>query len=331
MLRIFNNSQLYTIQSPTYGLGFDMPVSGADTAGATKVFSHDHAVYQGFTGSIGATYNVTDRLSLKANFARGYRAPNVAEISANGVHPGTNQYQIGNAAFKPEFNLQPDLGLAYNSRYALLTVDIFYNYIQNYIYNQNIDSVIVPGNQTFVYEAARAQLYGGEIGLDVHPIKSLHLDNGLSLVYADFLGKKGQVVADSERYLPQIPPLHGYSEARYDFNIKKLRLKNAFVKVGVTYYAAQNRYYAAFGTETRTAGYGLLNAGVGGSLTGKKGQTVVRIFVLGNNLLNNAYQDNLSRLKYFEFYPNNFTGHDGIYNMGINIQIKLDFPLEFKI
>jgi len=51
---------------------------------------------------------------------------------------------------------------------------------------------------------------------------------------------------------------------------------------------------------------------------------------LASNLLNTAYQDHLSRLKYFEFYPNS-TGHNGIYNMGRNISVKLDFPLAFKI
>ena len=63
----------------------------------------------------------------------------------------------------------------------------------------------------------------------------------------------------------------------------------------------------------------------------KKGKIIVSVYLLGSNLLNKAYQDALSRLKYFEFYPNNPTGHDGIYNMGRNVSVKLDFPLEFKI
>ena len=332
--RIFDNQQLYTKPNPT--TGFDMPVTGADTVGASKVFSNYHALYQGLSGSIGATYNVTSQLCIKLNLARGFRAPNIAEISANGVHPGTNIYQLGNT-FKPEFSLQPDLGIAFSSKYVAFSADVFYNYLQNYIYNQKLlgvngqDSVIVAGNQTFQFESARGQLYGAELSLDIHPLKSLHFDNGLSLVYGDFLGKKGQAVADSERYLPLIPPLHGTSEVRYDFSIKAAHLLNSFVKVGIVYYAAQNRVYSAFGTETRTPGYALLNAGLGTSLTNKKGKTIVSVYLLGSNLLNTAYQDHLSRLKYFEFYPNNPTGHSGIYNMGRNISVKLDFPLDFKI
>ncbi len=333
-VRYFNNQQLYTDPNPT--TGFDMPVA-ANTSGATKVFSNYSTTFQGLSGSIGATYNVNEKLALKLNFARGYRSPNISEISANGVHPGTNIYQIGNPDFKPEFSLQPDLGLSYSSKYVAFTADVFYNYIQNYIYNQKLvgangkDSVIVAPNQTFQFQSARAQLYGGEVSLDIHPVHQLHIENSLSLVYGDFLGEKGHAVGDSERYLPFIPPLHGISEVRYDFNIKKGQIVNAFAKIGVTYYAKQNRAYTAFGTETPTPGYALLNAGVGAGFANKKGKTIMSLYVLGSNLLNSAYQDHLSRLKYFEFYPNNFTGHNGIYNMGTNISIKVNFPLDFNI
>jgi iron complex outermembrane receptor protein len=333
-VRIFNNDQLYTKANPA--TGFDMPVASTDTAG-TRIFAKTHSTFQGLTGSIGATYNANKELAIKFNFARGFRAPNISELSANGVHPGTNIYQLGNSDFKPEYSWQADFGLSYSTKYVALGADVFYNYIQNYIYNQKLsginghDSIIVAPNQTFQFQQASAQLYGGEISLDIHPIKSLHIDNGLSLVYADFLGSRGHAVADSERYLPSIPPLHGTSEVRFDFKIKKAHIVNGFVKVGVAYYARQNRIYSAFGTETSTPGYALLNAGFGGGFTDKKGRTVLNLYVLGSNLLNSAYQDHLSRLKYFEPYPNNTSGYSGIYNMGTNITIKVVVPLEFNI
>ena len=326
-VRIFSNDQLYTKPNPT--TGFDMPVSGADTVGGTKIFSGYRTTYSGFTGSIGATYNLNKEVALKFNFARGFRAPNISEISANGVHPGTGIYQMGNPNFKPEFSLQPDLGLSYSTKYVVLGADVFYNYIQNYIYNQSLDSTIVKGNQTFQFQQANALLYGGELSLDIHPVKSLHIDNALSLVYADFLGSKGKAVPDSMKYLPQIPPLHGKTEVRYDFKIKNAHIVNAFVKVGVTYFAKQGRIFSAYGTETPTPGYALLNAGFGGGFTDKKGKTIMSLYVLGSNLLNTSYQDNMSRLKYMD--PNNAVGPKGIYNMGIDISIKVVVPLEFNI
>jgi len=57
---------------------------------------------------------------------------------------------------------------------------------------------------------------------------------------------------------------------------------------------------------------------------------MVTVSFLGNNLFNVAYQSGLNRLKYFEPYPGNFTGHNGIYNMGRNFSFRVDVPLRFK-
>ena len=333
-VRSFNNDALYTKTNSI--TGFDMPVYGADTVGADKPFSKYSQTFSGASGSIGATYNFNEKLSLKANVARGFRAPNISEISANGVHPGTNIYQIGNDNFKPEFSLQEDIGFVFSSKYAVIQLSLFNNFINNYIYNQKLngvngqDSVIVAGNQTFKFQSSRANLFGGELNIDLHPYKSVHFENSLSVVYGNNKGVKGKSVADSEKYLPFIPPLHGTSELRYDFEIKSARIKHAFVKAQMEYYANQDQIFAAYSTETRTPGYTLFNAGVGGSITDKAGKTICSIYMMGNNLFDVAYQDHLSRLKYFEPYPSDARGH-GIYNMGRNISFKLDFPLNYNL
>jgi iron complex outermembrane receptor protein len=54
---------------------------------------------------------------------------------------------------------------------------------------------------------------------------------------------------------------------------------------------------------------------------------IANINVLGNNIFDVAYQSHLSRLKYFEEYPDNPTGRSGIYNIGRNISFKLIVPL----
>ena len=43
------------------------------------------------------------------------------------------------------------------------------------------------------------------------------------------------------------------------------------------------------------------------------------------NLFDRAYQSHLSRLKYVEATP--YKGHQGIYNMGRNITMKLVVPV----
>lgn len=330
-LRAYSNDALYTAANPS--TGFDMAVAGPSYTGASQVFSSYKKTFSGVTGSIGATYNFSDRFSVKANLARGFRAPNISEISSNGVHPGTNIYQLGNDHFQPEFSLQEDLGFVFSSRYAVVQLNLFNNSIHNYIYNQKLtgvngrDSVIVAGNQTFQFLSGKANLYGGELSVDLHPVRALHFENSISLVYGVNKGTATEKVTDSTQYLPLIPPAHGTSELRMDFTSKALHLTHGFVKAQVEYYAAQNRIYSAYGTETATPGYTLLNAGIGGSFTNKSGKTFVSVYLMANNLFNTGYQDHLNRLKYFEEYPGNPSGRDGIYNMGRNIALKLDFPI----
>jgi iron complex outermembrane receptor protein len=333
--RSFNNDELYTGSNAV--TGFDMPVYGKDTVGANKVFSGYNKVFLGFSGSVGATYNFSDRIAVKANISKGFRAPNISEISANGVHPGTNIYQIGNENFKSEFSTQEDIGFVYSSKTAVIELNLFNNFINHYIYNTKLigingsDSVIIPGNQTFQFQSSKAELYGGELSADIHPFKNIHFENAISAVYAINKGSDaGKAVADTEKYLPFIPPLHGISELRFDFDCKTMNIKKGFVKLQMEYYSNQNRIFSAYGTETRTPGYTLFNASIGGNFVNKNNKTVVSLYIMANNIFDIAYWDHLSRLKYFTAYPSDSREH-GIYNMGRNIAVKIDFPLNFDL
>jgi len=334
--RSFSNFQLYTAPDPV--TGFDKPVYGQDTAGADLHFVRYSHTFSGFTGSIGATYNFTEQFSLKANLSRGFRAPNIAEIGANGVHPGTGIYQIGSGDFKPEFSFQQDLGLEYTSRYAGATLSVFNNTISNYIYNQRLvssnggDSLNgTPPVPTYKFQQGKAQLYGGEFSLDIHPVKALHFENTVSAVYALNKGIDPKLRTDSNRYLPFIPPVHGLSELRMDWESRSHHIVNGFVKVQVAWYASQNRAYLADNTETATAGYALFNAGIGAGITNGRGKTLFNLYIMGNNLFDVAYFDHLSRLKYFLYSPTDTNPAHGIHNMGRNIALKIDFPLNFDL
>jgi iron complex outermembrane recepter protein len=332
--RSFRNAELDTIGDPSTGL--TMSTDGTGAPGAGRQFPAYSKNFSGVSGSLGATYNFTDRFALKTNIARGFRAPNIAEISANGVHPGTNIYQVGNPDFKPEFSLQEDLGFSYSSPHVVAELSLFNNFISNYIYNQRVATASggdssIGSNQVFQFQAGRAELYGGEVSIDIHPVKKLHFENSLSVVYGDNKGVPGKTLNDSARYLPYIPPTHGISELRYEFNVPGASIVHAFVKTQFEYYAAQNRAFLAYNTETPTPAYNLFNAGIGGSFTDKKGKTIFDLYINGNNLFDVAYFDHLSRLKYFLYSPADTNPGHGIYNMGRNISVKLDFPLDFSI
>jgi iron complex outermembrane receptor protein len=65
-----------------------------------------------------------------------------------------------------------------------------------------------------------------------------------------------------------------------------------------------------------------LSAGTDIQINRKK---VAEFYITANNLLNKAYQNHLSRLKYADV--NVVTGRRGVYNMGRNITFKLVIPI----
>jgi iron complex outermembrane receptor protein len=330
--RIYKNDQMFTRTDPE--TGFYMQVYMPDTVSSLHPFYSFHHTFSGISASLGATYNISEKLLIKSNIARGFRAPNIFEISANGVHNGSRVFQVGNTDFKPEFSLQEDLGISYRSDHLSGDFEIFNNNISNYIFNhklQNVageDSVVVRGNQTFKFQQSGARLYGWEINVDIHPFDWLHFENSLATIYALNTGGKGIQVTNSSRYLPFISPLHLTCELRASYKSKgKHHLSSAFLKFGMEYYDAQKRVFSAYDTETPTSGYILINAGIGADIKNNRGKVIANINVLGNNIFDVAYQSHLSRLKYFEAYQNNSSGRSGIYNMGRNISIKMIFPL----
>ncbi|MBX5438161.1 MAG: TonB-dependent receptor [Thermoflavifilum sp.] len=331
--RYFHQQALYSYPDAQTGL---------DKASPTPLSPGDEPEYQasthhyaGFSGSAGLSYQLTPRLTLKGNIAQGYRAPNIIEISANGAHPGTGMYQLGNSNFKPELSLEEDLGLAYASPHFSVDLSVFNNDIRHYIYNAKVlneagqDSVVIPGYQTFQFRQGHARLYGGELHVDIHPhpLDWLHLETSLSFVNginqdAGHLKFGG----DSAKYLPFIPPLHGFTEIRANLHWHHLPLKNSYFALQAAYYASQNHVLLAYGTETPTPGYTLINLLMGTELTNRKGNSYLQLYLFADNLFNKAYQNHLSRLKYMEPYPNDPRPYHGIYDMGRNIGIRAVVP-----
>lgn len=334
--RLFKNNEMFTRTDPV--TGFIEQVNLPDTSGAEMLFQQYKHAFTGISGSAGATYTFSTKFFIKVNIARGFRAPNISEISANGVHPGTNMYQIGNASFRPEFSLQEDIGVFFSSKYAKGSIEVFNNTIDNYIFNQKLlnhigkDSIYINNIAYYKFQQSRAELYGGEASLDVHPhpLDWLHFENEVSVIYAKNTGGNGIHITDSSKYLPFIPPLHWHSELRADVKHKFRHFSSYFAKLELDRFAKQDRVYLADNTETITSGYTLFGAGIGTDIINKDGKVLLSFDITVNNISDVAYQSHMSRLKYFEQYPNNFSGRSGIYNMGRNIGFKVIVPINYK-
>ncbi len=292
-------------------------------------FTKFNSTFSGISASIGATYQFSESVYAKLNVAKGYRAPNISEIGANGEHEGTGRFEIGNPNLKAESSLQFDIGLGLNSEHITTEIDVFQNSIDNFIFLQKLSSLnggdsITDGANTFEFVQGKATLLGGEISIDIHPhpVHWLHFENSFSFVQATQTNQP-----DSLKNLPMIPAPKLVSELKADITKLGKFISNAYVSVELENYFEQNKFYSAFGTETKTPGYSLINIGLGADIV-RKTKTICSIFISVNNITNVAYQNHLSRLKYAT--ENNTTGRRGVYNMGRNISLKIIIPLDLK-
>ena len=296
--------------------------------------------FSGMTGSVGLAYNLTSHINLRANLSRGFRAPNISELGSNGIHEGTLRYEIGNSKLKPEFSTQFDLGGDYSSEFLTLQLSLFTNFVDNYIFSHRLtdipEGIDAEGNGVYQYTAGDARLVGGELSVELHPHKRIHFENAFSYVDAQLMNQP-----DDTKYLPFTPAPRWTSELKWelihhshttvgrhqhhDVPARRLRLNNLFVSAGIECYLKQSHIYRADETETETPSYTLLNlqAGTDIQIGSKK---LAEFYIIADNLLDKAYQNHLSRLKYADF--NVVTGRQGVFNMGRNITMKLIVPID---
>jgi iron complex outermembrane receptor protein len=303
-------------------------------AGGYARFGAFSKTFSAPSGSAGVSYAYSKHTTFKINFASGYRAPNIAELSANGVHEGAIRYEYGSTALKQESSFQGDLGMEYNSKHISVNAAVFYNYIHNYIFIRKLSAVdgtdsIPTQNNTegfpaFIFSQSNAALTGGELYIDFHPhpLDWLHLENTISYVQGQNL--EG---TDSTRYLPNMPAPRWLVALRAQKKALGKHIGSPYVKLELDHYFEQNQVFSAYGTETSSAAYTLLNASLGFDLL-QKGRTIATVTLAGQNLGDIGYQNHLSRLRFADI--NNVTGRQGIFGMGRNLSLSLSVPLSLR-
>jgi iron complex outermembrane receptor protein len=257
-------------------------------------FSPYYNIFSGFS------YLPNNVLNVKLNIATGMRIANLAELSSNGLHEGVFTYEIGDPQLKNERCISMNVYTAYTKKYFSVVVSPFYNYFLNYIY-------LAPTNEqwfgfpVYRYRQQNAAQYGSEITITANPLKRLLI----SASYAGMISK-----TQDGNYTPFIPAQKISPYIQYQIKTKKLTgLK---IYTAIDYYLAQSNVYIH---EIATPKYFLWNAGLSASFS-KRSKTY-DLSINGNNLLNTAYYDHLSRFKYF-----------GLLNIGRNIAVT--FKMKFN-
>jgi iron complex outermembrane receptor protein len=263
--------------------------------------------YENLSASFGLNYLLAKHLYFYGNIGSGYRAPNMAELTSNGIRLETHRYELGNISFTKEKNLQGEIGLRADYNDISFEASSFYNHINNFIYTQRRGDTL-RGMSVYEFKQANAWIFGGEAKIDVHPTDINWLE--ITSAYSQLEGHLSDAT-----YLPFMPQNKLNNEIILRKNIFTT-IKNTFLRASYVYVYAQNNVAV---NEFKTPAYNLVNLSLGGDI--KLFKQICMITIGANNLLNELYYDHLSRLRPY-----------GVYNMGINgfVSIKVPFTVKTK-
>lgn len=289
------------------GIRYDNKTIDSQVIGLPETAAYRAAIdksYNSASGSLGATYNMSDALLFRVNVATAFRTPNLAELTSNGQHE--TRYELGDNNLNPEKSNEIDLSLHYHK--ANFTIDAagFYNTIKNYIFISPTGDTTKTGLGIFKYMQNNSSLFGGEAGVHFHPqaVNWLHFE----ATYATVIGKQA-----NGDYLPFVPA----NKLKLEFRVDRenmLIFKKPYFSVNSSTAFAQNH---AAPDETATGGYTLIDLSVGGNL--KLNNQLVFVGISASNVLDKKYTDHLSTLKEVNFS-----------NPGRNISLTLKIPFAIK-
>lgn len=261
--------------------------------------------YGNLNYSAGGIYN-GENIVFRINVASGFRAPSTSELLSNGLHEGTQRYELGNPNLKSENANQVDVTFDFHSEHFSVSLNPFFNFINNYIFLSPTDSITedVP---VYEYLQTKAKLYGGEAGLHFHPhnLHWLHIESNLSTVVAK---------DDHGAPLPLIPATRINTMLKAIFSPRGvIQVKDVFLQYLYKFDQHRNSEF-----ETSTPQYQLIHIGTHIDVLTK--EKPIQLSVGIKNLFNTKYIDHLSRLKSME-----------IPNPGINFYVGLNIGITKKI
>ncbi|MEZ4652087.1 MAG: TonB-dependent receptor [Candidatus Eisenbacteria bacterium] len=244
--------------------------------------------YTALSGDVGLVFHPVTDLSLAANVGRGFRAPNLFELLANGPHLGEARYEVGNPALDPEADLNLDGGIRFRNQRFQAELNGYRNQIRDYIYITPTDRMV---GDLRVYEHRQddAVLTGFEVSgtAQVSEMLSLRATHDQVRGTRDF----------DDEPLPLIPPPRttGEVELRMD---RLSWAQSARFGVEGEFHEKQTRR-SEFDLETGAYSLWNVDAAVDKMLGGRS----FRFGVDVRNLLDRSYRSYLSRYKEFALDP----------------------------
>ncbi|WP_229321423.1 TonB-dependent receptor [Larkinella knui] len=268
---------------------------------ANKMLEKPLFIFRNFSGTVGATYSISDKWLSRFNAGTSWRAPNVSELFSDGVHHGAAAYELGDRTLQPEMAYNLNLSTDYTGKKMQAEFGFFYNTIRNYIYlKPQAEPVLTIRGAfpSFKYTQTDALYAGLDASIQAVLVPKLSGTSKLSLLYVQDLILDQPIV--------MTPPNRWENGLRYDFG-RSGRLRDVFAGVGNLWVARQNRVPS--GPQSAHSdflppppAYSLWNLTAGFALPVSASQQVDIGFTV-TNLFNTVYRDYLNRFRYYADDP----------------------------
>jgi iron complex outermembrane receptor protein len=241
--------------------------------------------------SAGASYLLGQDWSLSGRLARGWRAPNVNERFAQGVHHGSAQYERGDSTIGAETKVGPELTLRHGGARVQFEFTAWQSWIDGFIYLRPIPPVqtIRGAFPAFQYTQTDAIMRGLEL------LTSWSATRHVSLVAAGSL-VRGTNQANGDP-LFDLPADRLTLSARYTGDARRT-LHQWHVEVGALLVRQQDQVPPNTIYSLPTDGYALLNLEAGATEVHLGGLAFDAVLSV-RNALNTRYRDYLSRYRLF--------------------------------
>ena len=140
-------------------------------------------VFNSFNYSIGSYYELNDQI-LRLSFTTSFRAPHISEIFSDGVHHGTNRYEIGDQSIGIEKAKQLDLKYRWNSEHFAIVLNPYYQSIDDFISIEETN-LFEEGLKVYNYvQYDEVTISGIELNLHYHPhiLHNLHIEQSYNFI-----------------------------------------------------------------------------------------------------------------------------------------------------
>lgn len=253
------------------------------------------------SGSASARWKIDAQNQLSLAMTQSQRAPQVQELFSNGVHEATRSYEVGNAELGKEVSYNLDLGYRFKADWMTAEVNLFHNWVNNYIFQQRSGEVFnedleaiepscsSPGACLPVLQTGQndAVFKGFEAKL-VFPLMENRYGAVDLTLFSDYT--RGTFVNGGD--VPRLPPLRyglqlDYLQNDWSANLRLMR-GDAQTHPGAN--------------ESDTPGYLQLDVGADYRIAAIE-QAEVLLFAKGSNLLNENIRNSTSYLRNFAPEP----------------------------